>query len=290
MATDISNNEEVLLKLQLPFAYRISIAISEIIFIIILAVISANFVLQLIDDQPAITTQNPIYISKTSQELKIDNDYSYLKTVDPFYGVNTSLKKIEANNLPESTFDIKIYGLRTDGEGRGSAILKVQGDVQKLLYPGAEIANNVRLTAIYSDRIEINRSGRLETVFLEKNRSVSPLGIKALNADKDVIETPNAELKKNVAAFIQSMDLSPFRSGNRIAGFVIGQEAQKTVLTTVGLEIGDILNSVNGNNLHSWERVNEIPDEISNSASLNILLERRGETLSLSLTRSSLGI
>lgn len=291
MATNISKNEKGLSKLQLPFAYRLSITLSEIFFVIILAIISANIILLMIDDKAAVTAGlNPKYLSYDSQKDEVDNDYSYLKTVDPFYVVNTNLKTLQANNLPESTLDVKIYGLRTDGEGRGSAILKVQGALQKLAYPGAEIAENVRLTAIFPDRIEINRNGRLETVYIDKNKLTSSPNLKAQNANTNTAKSSDVDVKKDITAFVQSMDLSPFRSGNRIEGFVIGQEAQRTTLAAIGLEIGDILNSVNGNSLHSWERVKEIADEFNDAASLNILIERRGESLTLSLPRSSLGI
>ena len=85
------------------------------------------------------------------------------------------------------------------------------------------------------------------------------------------------------------MDLKPFREGKNIAGFTVGDKAEPSLLILAGLEKGDIISSVNGNELLSWERVKEISEGAS-GGTLNIQLERDGEMRTLELSQSALGL
>lgn len=267
--------------IELPALYRFSVTAAELLAVIILAMIGANFIVLLIDKNtaPAISTDIEFEAS-LPHDVTNASDYTNLQTVDAFYPANRDIEPVQKALLPKSTLDVQIFGIRATGGGNGRVILQAQGGMQQLASIGNEIAANTTLTAVYPDRIEIRRNGRLETIFQDEDRVVSDL---SSHSTENITDTKN-----DLAALIESLKLSPYRNGRSIEGFAIGGDADSTLLTLVGLQVADIITSVNGNELHSWERVSEIPDA-AGSGQLILQLQRNGETVDLSIPTSSTG-
>ncbi len=290
MMAKTEKNESDIRTAQLPFYYRLSVSVFEVIMVILLAVFCSEIFLNymIIDEGDDLLMDiPPISTSNMPQGKK--EQFTYLKTVDAFYGAANSDISTVVNNVPESTLDIKIFGLRAKGNGNGTAILKSQGSVQRLARVGDEIASGATLTAIFANRIEFRRNGRLETIYLEKEEAGSVFKKMQENPTKAQANKSIITRQKKIAEFVNAMDLSPFREGKEITGFTVGINAEESLLSLVGIEVGDIISVVNGNRLHSWERVKEISEEAT-ADSLDIQFERRGEPLTLTLSQSSLGL
>jgi general secretion pathway protein C len=289
MAENILEDGNSVQDAQLPLFFRFTLTGFEIFAVILLAILCSDTFLSLVssgEKRDLSTTVVPSTIFKNGRSD--EHQYSYLKTVDPFYGVTVSETVSQVNNVPQSTLDIQIFGLRAKNNGSGTVILKSQGGIQKLAQVGDEIASGAKLTAIFANRIEFRRNGRLETIYLPKDR----VGFLA-KKQSDIPEVMPANNhqgtnKEQIADFVSAMDLTPYRQGKNIEGFTVGVNADLSLLSLVGLQKGDIINSVNGNRLHSWERVKEI-SEGAGFGSLDIQFERSGEPLALSLSQSSLG-
>lgn len=288
MASVLRSQQTKEMQVALPRVYVYVVAALEVISVIILAVLCSNLFIFYLEQIGEDNTLSQITATNNvPQRPTTDTSYPYLRSVDPFFDRSFDVTEESASQLPESTLDLKIYGIRATGNGDGTVILKSQGSKQRLSLVGDEIADNTVLTAIYAGRIEISRNGRLETIYLDSERTkslsvnVSDVSRSQTSLNADFFET---ELIIN---FIKALELKPYRQDRRISGFVIGDDAKKSLAASAGLEIGDIIQSVNGNRLHSWERVLEIPDGVTGT--IDIQLERRGELLNLALTPSSLG-
>ncbi|MCP5380950.1 MAG: PDZ domain-containing protein [Kordiimonadaceae bacterium] len=275
---------------RLPIYYRTALIFLEIVAIILLALVCSNLFMKMLNSDAEIISAAPLPMATP---VEIQNarheDYNYLKTVDAFYGLSKNIIATRTDDIPESTLDIQVFGLRAKGNGDGTVILKSQGSLQKLAKIGDEIARGTRLAAIYSDRIDIRRNGRLETIYLNKERANSHQNSQSQIAATSTIPQNSNDTKKKIEDFIALMDLKPFREGKNIAGFTVGDKAEPSLLILAGLEKGDIISSVNGNELLSWERVKEISDGASGDT-LNIQLERDGEKRTLKLSQSVLGL
>jgi len=193
---------------------------------------------------------------------------------DPFYRL-VSQPTIVNRAAPESSMKITIFGLRSDGQGGGSAIVKAGSDRQKLVQVGNAIKAGVSLAGVYSDRIEISRSGIRETVYMRpaserkvsKNkpyRIASPKTAQSLNADE-------------LTTLITGLDLMPVRLAGRISGFQVGKNAKSNSLSISGLKLDDILLSVNDIKLTSFERIAELAEELQGVSSFTVFYERLGE-------------
>ncbi|MFC3052771.1 type II secretion system protein N [Kordiimonas pumila] len=190
---------------------------------------------------------------------------------DPFY--RTIVQKAATGKAaPESSMKIAIFGLRTDKNGGGSAILKVGDDPQQLVQLGGAIKPGVTLTGIFNDRIEISRSGVRETVYMypaSARKTPQPQGLSTSNGRS----VAGAEL----AGLVQGLALTPAYSGGRIAGFQVGIAASDPSLQALSLEPDDIVLSVNDIALVSFERLTELADELNGVRRVSFTYERRGE-------------
>ncbi len=290
MSETISENIDYFANLKLPISYRTTLVGLEIIAVILLAIFCADvFLLKLGSTKNITFSTTPLLTASSNENLNNASAYEYLRSVDAFHKLSPVTDISQFNDVPESTLDIQIFGLRVKENGLGTAIVKSQGNSQRLASVGDEIASGIRLTAVYHDRIEFARNGLLETTYLEKDRAapINDQSVKKLSVT--VHDNPSIVSQKKIEDLIRSMDLSPYRQENAITGFAVGSNAQESLLSLVGIEVGDIINSVNGNELHSWERVKEIPSEARTGA-LDIQFERNGEPLTLTLSQSSFGL
>ncbi|MCC3861763.1 type II secretion system protein N [Pseudemcibacter aquimaris] len=282
MTEQIADKEKKFSTAQLPKAFKVSIGVFEIAAVVILAFIGSKIVSHMITDPMRVST-TVIPVATANNDKATTSDFKTVMSFDAFFGGLASSDTVRTANMPESTIDLKIFGLRSAGNGHGTAILKPQGEVQKLYRVGENITGNIRLSAVYPDHIEINRNGQIEIIYLNKDRRIASSSHN-VNTDTNDI----AASSSNIDTVIDGLDLEAFRKNNRITGFVIGNDANDVMLQMAGLQKGDILNSVNGETLHSWERISEISSNTS-TGSLEIILERHGASMSVSLPGTMLG-
>lgn len=272
---------------KLPKIFTSLVTVFEIILVVILSYLASSLVKGMMIETAEINT----YVENNSQSnasKKIDN-FSNLILTDAFFGALQDTNTQSLVIAPESTLDLKIYGLRTRGNGQGTAILKPQGEVQKLYQTGENVSDTVRLTSVYHDRIEISRSGSAETIYLDKERSTRSAVLEQSEPLKPNIQVANQEKLEKIDLILAALDLDAYRKNKRISGFEVGDDAEQLLLKRSGLEKGDILYEVNGVELLSWERLKEIT-EYSKSSEFNIKFERHGEIQTLTLSNLILGL
>ena len=263
------------------------VTVFEIILVVILSYLASSLIKGMMMETAVINTN--FENNSQSRTSEKNYDFSNLIMTDAFFGDLQDRNTKSLVTAPESNLDLKIYGLRTRGNGQGTAILKSQGEVQKLYQTGENVSEAVRLTSVYHDRIEISRNGITETIYLDKERSSRSVVSEQSGPLKPNIQAANQEKTEKIEEVIAALDLNPFRKNNRISGFVIGEEAEATLLAQMGFETGDVLYEVNGEELISWERITEI-SENSNDGGLNIKFERHGEIQTLTLSNLILGL
>ena len=119
---------------KLPKKFTSLVTVFEIILVVILIYLASSLIKGMMIETAEINT----YVEnnfQSSASKKIDN-FSNLILTDAFFGAFQDTNTQSLVIAPESTLDLKIYGLRTRGNGQGTAILKPQGEVQKLYQTG----------------------------------------------------------------------------------------------------------------------------------------------------------
>jgi len=205
-------------------------------------------------------------------------DLSVLTSFDPFFRAVSGPTAVTDSAAPESSLKLELYGMRVDGDGKGTAIISNSGEAgQKLVRVGEDISAGITLAGVYSDRIEISRAGVREAIYLKPKGSRA--SVAAAPAPRQVAASGGADLLNSLT----KLKLEPVRRDGRLVGFRAGEGADAALLSTFGLERGDILTGVNGSPLTSFERLKELPDEFANASSLTLEIERNGAPVTHSI-------
>ncbi len=206
-------------------------------------------------------------------------DMRTLTSTDPFFRqIGDTGAVVLAQAAPESSLRLELFGLRATGDGQGSAIIKTQDGAQQLVRVGDVISPGVKLAGVYKDRVEIVRAGSLEAVYLrpQGERAAKATAPRRNSAAQGTQGSPNA------LTFLSTLNLEAVRRERRIIGFRL-PDSLPDMASALGLEEGDILLAANGQPLNSFERIAEIGEELAGSRRVELTIERRGETRSLSL-------
>lgn len=95
-----------------------------------------------------------------------------LERLEPLFGPNRAQSDAPP---PATNLRLTLLGsfINAD-EGLSSVIIRNEGDKPKRLHSGEELSPGVKLHAIYRDRVEIDRGGRLETLTFPRARLAVP--------------------------------------------------------------------------------------------------------------------
>ncbi|WP_262696252.1 type II secretion system protein N [Kordiimonas aquimaris] len=216
-------------------------------------------------------------VSRTNEKAPYDTIVAF----DPFY---RKLGAVEVQTAaPESSLKITIAGLRVGDDGSGAAIIDVQGDGQKLISLGEEITRGITLSRIFADRVEINRRGVRETVYMAKQPTIERNQV--ANASQAVSTVESRGSGVDFADVLARIRLAPLKdeASRRISGFRVTNETPASLLAGTGLAVDDVIKSVNGSRLSSFERMQELGEELQTATAITIEIERRGQKMTLTL-------
>lgn len=256
-----------------PRTGRLLITVVEILLFLLLVYVAYAFIYGAFAPDQFRIGQGSAPEEQRGQPPVADN--SLLREFDPFFRRMGEAPEAAA---PESSLNLVIAGLRTDGAGNGSAIVNAQEGGQKLVQVGEEIIAGVILRRVFEDRIEISRRGVRETVFMVKSRA----GARPAKTGPSGAAMPH-EAGFSLADLLGRLNLEPVRRGGRIAGFRVGAAAESQEAQAVGFEPDDIILSVNGQLMTSFERLAELGEELAGADTFEIIIERRGAQMTLSL-------
>ncbi len=258
-----------------PRVIRVAVSVVELALVILVAYLAAQLFFKLTAADPQTNAAIPVASASSLESL----DATRLTTFDPFYReIGGEVAAPQQTAIRESSLRLELFGLRAASDGSGTAIIKTPDGEQKLVKVGDRIAAGVTLAAVYPDRLEVNRAGIREAIYLrpQRERQASSSIARRQPTSAPVDEIP---LEFDLSTF----QLSPVRRERRIVGFQIPDPLPLPLLGS-GLEAGDILMEANGEPIRSYERLEELSEELSGSRQLTLEIERRGERRNLVLT------
>ena len=251
----------------------------ELVLVVSAALLFAHYVATFLDDKGSLKIsayQKPVSsdIQQFSQSYDFKNMFFPELTV-----AEESTVKVRA---AESTLDIKLFGLRSDGNGMGSVIYKIGGQEQKNVRVGEQMADKIKLLAVYNDRIEINNNGNFETVsFGMGNSRLIGLIDNSLPATQN--ET-NDKVAKDQPSFLTASYFKSIKKENGdTAGFVIIPE-YSFLLSGTAFMPDDVIMEINGERVHNYENLSEALEKIRFGQQVNMMIERNGNKQSLTFT------
>ena len=140
------------------------------------------------------------------------------------------------------------------------------------------VFGEAKLTAILSDRVEINRNGQTEVLTLDTGPDTGgPVegGVALTAADEYSVD--EAELDKaleNLPLLLTQARAVPFFKEGRAVGLRLFAIRAGSLFEKIGLQNGDVLKTVNGNSLADLSQAMQIFQKLKDERSIGLVLER----------------
>ena len=206
-------------------------------------------------------------------------DFSVFQRFDAFFrtGAQSSLAEASAAGSGQ----MRLYGLRSDGAGGGSAIIGLADGRQVSVGVGEEVEPGLVLRGVGPDYVTLARGTSLSRLIF----SDVPVGAATVPPPPPGPQTvtptpaPAAAVGSNVdpARLIAQAGLRPRMRGARLDGFTVSGSGDPAVLRASGLQAGDVILAVNGQPLDSLEQISALRGRLANSSVAEIRYERNGQ-------------
>ena len=211
-------------------------------------------------------------------------DPTVFQRFDAFFRTGGQSSLAEANAAGSG--QMRLYGLRSDGAGGGSAIIGLADGRQVSVGVGEEVEPGLVLRGVGADHVTLARGGSVSRLVF----SEVPLGVASPPppppGPQTVTPTPTPAPAVSVAPAGASVDparlmsqagLRPRMRGARLDGFTVSGAGDAALLRAAGLQAGDVILAVNGQPLDSLERIAALRSQLANSSGAELRIERDGQ-------------
>ncbi len=224
-----------------------------------------------------------------------------------------------AANAPATQLQLTLLGVWAGKDPkRGRAIIADAAGVETSLAVGREVAPGVILDQVLPDRVVLSRGGTAEVLLLARDRVpassnvgaststskpsfvagggvLTPSGPLGITLPDGAISAPNLPLqgidmeavRKQLGAdphdLAQNMTATPVMENGKFVGVRLFSAKYPAALAKLGLQVDDVVTSVNGVDVSDPARIAGVVANLQNARSLSVAVRRNGKTENLSV-------
>ncbi|MEZ5500010.1 MAG: type II secretion system protein GspC [Steroidobacteraceae bacterium] len=198
------------------------------------------------------------------------------------------------NNAPQTSASLVLAGvLAADDPQRGVALIGQSAAATKVYAVGDSLPGGMKLHAVYSDKVLLNRGGSIESLPLPRQRSGSltapPPSANALQMTPNPVVNQMRQLvTQNPAAVGQLIRPQPVFSQGKQVGVRVYPGGNSRAFFQLGLRPGDLVTAINGTTLDDPARSDEIFRTIESSSQVEVAVTRNGRQQQLTLNMSDI--
>ena len=242
----------------------------EIVLAALLAIQVARLILILVAPEPAVATVAPAMVRPA--------DPTIFQRFDAFFrtGGQSSLAEATAAGSDQ----MRLFGVRVGGDDGGSAIIGLADGRQSSVGVGEEVEPGLILRSVEADGVTLARGASVSRlIFAEAPVGAAPPpppppGPQLVTPQQAAPATPAIAVVDPTALMAQA-SLRPRMQGMAIKGFTVSGGG--AALQAAGLQAGDVILTVNGNELTGLDRIAALRGQLANSANAEIRFERNGQ-------------
>ncbi|HXG27848.1 MAG TPA: type II secretion system protein GspC [Nevskiales bacterium] len=200
-------------------------------------------------------------------------------------------------DAPETALNLKLKGILAFGSETASRALIADASGREKPYAvGDDVPGGAVLKAIHADRVILERSGRFETLRLERNKSggsaaanysppaVAPTATAGgTGGEATTLAELRNELLREPGKASQYVRLQPVYSDGKLQGYRLYPGVNRALFQQVGLRAGEMVTSVNGVQLDDAAKALQLLGDLREVSELTLTLDRGGETRTLNL-------
>jgi len=202
------------------------------------------------------------------------------------FGAAPTLKQ-DGANAPQTSMPLVLTGIIAGNDPQnGLAILGPSAQATKVYAVGDNVPGGAKLHSVYSDRVVIDRDGRLESLSLPRQMNAGnapPPSSAALQNENPAIERMRRMISEQPGLLADVLRPQPVMDHNRMNGFRVYPGRNRAAFTRLGLRPGDQVTAINGTPLDDRERGEQILRTLGSSSEARVTLIRQGQQQDLTL-------
>jgi general secretion pathway protein C len=195
-------------------------------------------------------------------------------------------------DAPQTQMNLRLAGtIASDDPSKGYAIIGESGGAAKFYTTGATLPGGVRLHAVYSDKVILDRGGQLEALLLPRlNPNPIPRAAPPPPPQSEFANNLRRIAETNPGVLAEIIRPQPVFSGGVQRGYRVYPGRNRQQFAQLGLRPGDLILSINGTPLDDPNRGAEIFSTLGSSGRVTVNIERNGQTQELTLNTAQIAL
>lgn len=204
-------------------------------------------------------------------------DMGVLTRFDAFFRTGAASSLAGASGAEAS--QLRLFGVRAGGEGGGSAIIGLADGRQLSVGVGEEVEPGLVLREVGPDFVTLGRGQSLSRLTFTETPTGAAPPPPPPSTDQVVTPSPAASAGAVVdpQRLMAQASLRPRIQGLGVNGFTVSSAGNASELRAAGLQVGDVILSVNGTALNSPQAIGALRGQLADAPSAELQYERNGE-------------
>jgi general secretion pathway protein C len=205
-------------------------------------------------------------------------------------------QETDVASAPQTQMNLVLAGtLAAEDPKQGIAIIGESANSAKVYMVGQTVRSGTRLHAVYTDRVILDRGGRLETLMLPRgplgqsggSNARPPQAPVAAQRPQPAVSGLADNLRRiaetNPSALSEIIRPQPVFANGVQRGYRVYPGRNRQQFSKLGLQPGDLVTAINGTPLDDPARGMEIFNSLGSSDRVEVTVERNGESQQLTL-------
>lgn len=198
----------------------------------------------------------------------------------------------DAANAPQTSMPLVLSGIIAGNDPQnGLAILGPSAQNARVYAVGDSVPGGAKLHSVYSDRVLIDRDGRLESLTLPRQANpgnAPPPSAAVLQNESSPIERMRRVITEQPGLLAEVLRPQPVMEHNHMNGFRVYPGRNRAAFMQLGLRPGDQVTAINGTPLDDRDRGEQILRTLASSSEARVTVIRGGQQQELSLNLAQL--
>lgn len=204
----------------------------------------------------------------------------------------TTKPAVSLDSIPLSSLSLVLTGVMVTPAG-SFALISADGGPETPFSVDQEISANVTLYAVYADRVLIRRGSAIESLMLKDTTQNAGRGrvlpvvptrarprvpaVRRRSANNFTVDRQELTQQMQKPDFLRQAMMVPDASG----GFLVREIQPGSIYQKLGLRVGDVIKTVNGQPVNSVEDVMRLYSQFSSASNIQVEVRRAGRNESL---------
>ncbi len=199
------------------------------------------------------------------------------------------LDAAELENLEKTQLNLTLWGTVTGIVDTPYAVIEDTQKHKQGLYREGDSIQNAQIKMILRKKVVLTVNGRDEILLMDEKKEKPGSAVSAsrgeeayspLDAEGDTVSVDRTKVDgalKDINQLMSQVRIRPHFKDGQPEGLLLSHIRQNSIFSEMGLQSGDIVKGVNGNEIKSVDDALKFYESLKSSSSVQLQIERQGE-------------